>query len=178
MIVADVDGVLHFRQFDGHGKVILDTNTTKWPKQVTEFLWDQIKNATARYGSAKPWNSLQLELFEKFRIMDAVVSMIDPAWSTPGLGRSRMFFWGIGGDYDGLAVKYVRVKTGGPTSDTVTVICIAGLSGWWQAPDVHSAGRDEGWRTLGDDESHSAILFPQLIRLLKRAKGVAGWIDP
>jgi hypothetical protein len=88
-----------------------------------------------------------------------------------------MRFAGFAGDLDGLAAKYVRIKTGGLLSDTVTVICIAGTEGWWHAPDARSAGLAQGWASLRDD-FFTGITIKELIPLLKRAKRVAGWVDP
>ena len=69
IIVAAVDNVLHFRIFDGDGKVVVDTDE----KRLTEQAW-QIEDLRKQLESL--WPSHELTTSEKSRVITAVTSIV------------------------------------------------------------------------------------------------------
>ncbi len=69
MVVAAVDNVLHFRRFDGVGKVVLDKDEKALPKQVSQI-------EELRRGLVGLWPPHQLSGSEKFRVRILVTSIV------------------------------------------------------------------------------------------------------
>ncbi len=96
IIVAVVDGVLHFRIFDDHGKMVVDTDETKLPQQARpiEDLKKQLGNLWPLGNLSPPqkpnWN-------EKVQVNVAVTAIVSYIWpETPRwvniLGWCSYFF--------------------------------------------------------------------------------------
>ena len=75
-IVADVNDVLHFRVFDGDGKMVVDTNEKRLTGQAS-----QIEGLKKQLVGMGPHH--ELSGHEKWRVITAVTSILD--LSTPGL---------------------------------------------------------------------------------------------
>ena len=80
IIVADVDHVLHFRIFDGDGRMVLDTDEKKMPELARPI--DELRTQLA--GA---WPPHRLKTFEKQGVVCAVTSLVDQAQLKPLRGR-------------------------------------------------------------------------------------------
>jgi hypothetical protein len=69
VIVAAVDHVLYFRIFDSEGKMVVDTDATRWTAQAPQI-------EDLRKQLAKLWPSHELTTSEKDRVIDAVTSIV------------------------------------------------------------------------------------------------------
>jgi hypothetical protein len=75
-IVAVVDHVLHFRVFDGHGKIIVDTDEKKLTEQVRR-IEELRKQLESLWPPQKPTRS------ERVRVIDSVASIVGHTWHVP-----------------------------------------------------------------------------------------------
>jgi hypothetical protein len=76
IIVAVVDQVLHFRIFDGHGKVVVDTDEKKLPAQARR-IEDLRKHLESLWPPQKPTPS------ERVRVNASVTSIVGYTWLEP-----------------------------------------------------------------------------------------------
>jgi hypothetical protein len=80
MIVAAVNGVLHFRVFDGDGKRVADTDEKRLPAQA-----HQIENLRKQLVTL--WPPHRLDAMQNNLVINAVASIVDQAVLEPLRGR-------------------------------------------------------------------------------------------
>ena len=115
IILAIVDHVLHFRIFDGDGKVVMDTDEKRLTEQARglEDLGEQLEGL---------WPPHKLTNSEKGQVIDTVTSIVghtrlgnDPTWR--GVVLERVLYWTDGHPY--LTQKVLQALADTPASGSV-----------------------------------------------------------
>jgi len=128
IIVAAVDNVLHFRMFDGNGKVVVDTDEKRLPEQARQI--EDLRKQLAGF-----WPLRELAGAEKDRIITGVTSIVGhipkPAGGAADPFAEHEIPWGrvtLRSPIDGVVIEYNIHKDEMVVDNTVNLFQIADVS--------------------------------------------------